>query len=41
MFDSPKEECGVVGITTATDASRLACFATQRARKRRISNIQR
>ena len=27
MFDNPKEECGVVGITTNTDASRLAFFA--------------
>ena len=28
MFDNPKEECGVVGITTNTDASRLAFFAS-------------
>jgi len=27
MFDHPKEECGVVGITTNVDASRLAFFA--------------
>ena len=27
MSDHPKEECGVVGITTSVDASRLAFFA--------------